>query len=219
MSWSVIIPSCDEPKLLGCIDSLCEVQPDLEQEPHRIVVVSDGLSRETKRILDGVTWVKGRKPFVFPRAVNMGAWAALDNDILICGDDVRFTAPGQIDRLHGLSNGCAAISPEVTGVCGQPAQRAGSVQSGAEWLAFICTLIPRAVWTQVGPLDERFVGYGYDDVDWCTRAAPFGRIAVDHGSRVVHLDESSYRSDPSWVQAYQQNREIFEQKWNHGEVA
>jgi GT2 family glycosyltransferase len=204
---------------MGCIDSLCEVQPDLDQDPSRIVIVSDGLPRETRRILNGVTWVKGRRKFIFPRAVNMGADAAIDDDILICGDDVRFTARGQIDRLHRLSSGCAAISPEVTGVCGQPAQRAGSTQSEADWLAFICTLIPRDIWTKVGPLDERFIGYGYDDVDWCQRAAPFGRIAVDHGSRVVHINESSYRSDPSWVQAYQQNREIFENKWRNAEVA
>lgn len=56
-----------------------------------------------------------------------------------------------------------------------------------EWVAFFCTVLPRRVWDEVGPLDEGFDG-GCEDVDWCRRAARLGyRAAVNERSFVFHF--------------------------------
>lgn len=216
--WSVIIPSCTDAKVLDCVASLIETHPDIRCD--QIVIVDDGLSWRTRVKLRGVTWVKGKRPFVFARAINMGA-AAIDpaSDLVILGDDVRFETPHALDRLAAAVDGSAAIAPEVVGVCGQPAQRAGTFTPTADWLAFICAYIPRRAWDAVGPLDERFVGYGYDDVDWCKRAQEYRHLRVAHEVRVVHTQESSYRNREDWKARYEENRVIFEEKWRPQEVA
>jgi GT2 family glycosyltransferase len=222
MKCSVIVPSCDDSKIRAFANSLAKHEPDMD--PSQLVVVSDGLSDQTRKILDGVKWVEGRKPFVFAKAINDGARAASGDDLLIVGDDVRFQTVEMIRRLQSLSGGCAAIVPQVSGsgapssVCGQPAQLLGSQERTAQWIAFICVYIPRAAWNQVGELDEQFVGYGYDDVDWCLRAREYGPLRIDRGSWVLHAHQSSYRSQPDWIARYDQNRQLFERKWK-GEAA
>jgi len=211
--WTAIIPSRDDKKVLGCVGSLIERHPDIR--PDQIVIVSDGLSLRTRWQLRDVTWVNGKRPFNFSRAINMGARAASPaSDLVILGDDVRLETPLALDWLAAASNGAAAVAAEVSGVCGQPAQRAGSTEARADWLAFICTYIPRGVWNEVGELDERFVGYGYDDVDWCRRAQGHGSLRVAHHVKAVHLSDSSYRNRDDWMTQYNANRVLFEQKWH-----
>jgi GT2 family glycosyltransferase len=210
--YSVLIPSCSDGKILECIRSL--LAENASARPHNIVAISDGLSSKTRRRLRGVRWVKGKKPFVFAEAINAGARAAAaGSDLVILGDDVRFATPDTIDTLARASAGASIVAPEVIGLCGQSAQRAGATAETAAWLAFICAYIPRRVWDAVGGLDERFTGYGYDDVDWCKRAAPFGEARVAHDVTVRHLDASSFRSNPNWTGLYRKNQTLFEQKW------
>ena len=215
--WSVIIPSRSDTKTLACVESLRSIQPAMHAS--QIVIVSDGLSKQTRKALGGVTWVKGKRPFVFAEAINAGAVAAGDADLLIVGDDVRFCTPGMVNRLRAQPEGAAAVAPSVIGVCGQSAQRHGEVafvsgrSTSVSWLAFICVYIPRRAWDAIGPLDERFVGYGYDDTDWCLRSREYGPLLIDHGSVVNHIDASTYRSRPGWQTLYAQNKELFEQKW------
>jgi hypothetical protein len=210
--WTVIVPSRSDEKILDFVANLLEAQPEIL--PDQIVVVSDGLSEETRDALCDVTWVEGKSPFVYPRAINMGAAAAdPDSDLVFLGDDVRLIAPYAIEHLQRRSGDAAAVAPEVVGVCGQPAQRVGSPLSEADWLTFVCAYIPRRVWDAVGPLDERFVGYGYDDMDWCVRAKEHGPFRVFHDIRVLHREDSSYRSQDDWEAKYKQNLKIFEDKW------
>jgi hypothetical protein len=216
--WSVIIPSRSDAKVIGCVASLIDTHPEIRSD--QIVIVDDGLSLRTRWRLRGVTWVRGVRPFIFARAVNMGTAAASSvSDLVVLGDDVRFATPSALDRLAASLQGAAAIAPEVVGVCGQSAQRAGAAATEADWLAFICAYIPRLVWDQVGPLDERFVGYGYDDVDWCKRAQGYGSLKIAHDVKVLHLQDSSYRGREDWKLRYEENRSIFEDKWRPREVA
>ena len=212
MNWAVVIPSNSDSQVIDCVSSLVSYHPEIT--PDQIVIVDDGLSERALDILVDVTVIKGIKPFVFARAINQGARAEPERDIVLLGDDVRFFSKGVIDALSAQSEGVAAVSPEVVGVCGQPAQRAGSTEVGADWLSFICVYIPREVWNRVGPLDERFTGYGYDDVDWCHRSHALGRpLVIDHDLRVGHIGISSYRTLDNWQELYQQNHAVFEAKW------
>jgi len=212
VTYSVIIPSNDPRKLRRCIDSLVEAQPDID--PARVVIVSDGLPLRLRWELRGARWVRGRRPFVFAQAINAGVAATEPgSDIVILADDVRLDTTGAIDKLAAASEGAAAVAPVVDGLCGQVAQRAMSTAPTAEWLAFICVYIPRAVWDDVGELDERFVGYGYDDVDWCLRARDHGPLRVARDVLITHIDDSAYRSDAGWLKLYADNRVRFEEKW------
>jgi GT2 family glycosyltransferase len=210
--WTAICPLGTDEHLEGLVCSLVENHPDML--PDQIVVVWDRTARKTRREFPDLTWVKGAQPFVFARNVNKGVAASHPlSDIVIIGDDVRVKTPNAIDHLAAASRGCAAIAPAVNGVCGQPAQHTTSRATTADWLAFICVYIPRHVWDLTGPLDERFVGYGYDDVDWCKRASPHGELRVAHDVTVDHLPISKWRSDESWLDEYKRNQTIFKEKW------
>ena len=210
--WNVLIPSRSDRKIKARFREIQKTHPWISRD--RIVVISDGLSRRTRKTLHGVRWVEGQKPFVFARAINAGVKAAEpDADIVILGDDVRFETPNAIWELCRASKGESVVVPEVVGVCGQPAQRHGATNTTACWVAFICAYIPRKVWDAVGGLDERFIGYGYDDVDWCRRAAGHGEIRIAHDVTVNHLHESSFRTQPNFHEKYQTNRMIYLDKW------
>jgi GT2 family glycosyltransferase len=211
MTWSVIVPSRHPGKLRGFLKSLYAAQPDVT--PEQIIVISDGISATTRQSIPGVTWVLGRKPFVFAEAINAGAKAAGDADLLIVGDDVRFGTRQIVDLLAERSDGVAAIAPEVDGPCGQVDQGTSSEATAPQWLAFICTYIPRLAWEAIGELDEHFVGYGCDDLDWSLRSRSYGPLVIDHSLRVVHLPTSSYRSCENWVELYEENKERFTKKW------
>jgi GT2 family glycosyltransferase len=218
MDWAVIIPSKSDAAILDCVSSLCAYHPKIT--PDQIIIIDDGLSESVLSILEDVTIIQGINPFVFARAMNQGARAEPERDVVFLGDDVRFFSKGTIDALSAQSEGVAAISPEVVGVCGQPAQRPGSTLTRAPWLAFICTYIPRKAWNMVGELDERFTGYGYDDVDWCGRACEHDLpLVIDHGLRVGHIGVSSYRTLDNWQELYHQNHVAFRAKWSGGAVA
>lgn len=82
-------------------------------------------------------------------------------------------------------------------------------------VCFVCVYIPKATLERVGLLDERFVGYGFDDDDYCKRIRDAGlRIAitddvfVDHGSL-----KSTYRGEPTTPANLQQNAAIYRAKW------
>jgi hypothetical protein len=217
MTWAVVVPSRNDAAIVDFVGNLRASHPDVT--PDQVVVVDDGLSDHTLSVLSDVTIVKGVKPFVFARAINMGAAAEPGRDIAIAGDDVRFLSYNLIDKLAERSAGVAAISPEIVGPGGHPAQRTHSGDSTADWLAFVCVYIPRRAWDAVGTLDERFVGYGFDDVDWCVRAFGYGPMRVDHSLRVAHIDTSSFRSDAGWMDRYRENQSRFVAKWGNIERA
>ncbi len=158
-------------------------------------------------------WCDGRRPFVFAEAINAGAAAAGNTDLLICGDDVRFASPLMVDQLQARSRGVAAIAPEVVGACGLPEQRAGYTETRTDWLTFICIYIPRAAWDAIGGLDERFKGYGCDDLDWSLRARAYGPLVIDHGVSVTHEAHSSYRSLLNWQHLYERNKVVLRDKY------
>lgn len=210
MTWAAIIPSRRDTKVLACVDSLRAIQPDMA--PEQVVIVSDGLSQQVRAFL-GAKWVDGKRPFVFSEAINAGARAAGDSDLFICGDDVVFASPGMVDHLQARSGGVAAIAPEVAGTCGQPEQRTNSTATRTNWLMFICVYIPREAWDVIGELDERFVGYGCDDLDWSLRARSYGPLVIDHDVSVIHDGPSTFRSLPDWRHLYEQNKQVFRDKW------
>ncbi len=61
----------------------------------------------------------------------------------------------------------------------------------ADWLVGACLLLPRAVWEQVGPLDERFFMYSEElDYAWRVRAAGW-RVHYLPQAHVIHYEGAS----------------------------
>ena len=130
--------------------------------------------------------------------------------------------------LGSETRGYGVLSLEVDGGVGNPLQNTdpqrapGSVTpSDAVTVAFVAALIRRAVWDSVGELDERFVGYGYEDDDYCRRTRLAGwRCGVLAGVRVIHgweqfAHSASYRQSGGrgYFAASELNRKLFEAKW------
>lgn len=87
-----------------------------------------------------------------------------------------------------------------------------------KWVAFYCTLMPRAVINKVGPLDERFKS-GDEDLDYCKRIRDIGyRTVQTFDSWVFHFGgktrKQSERADHVLHhQEDQENHVYFLKKW------
>ena len=205
MSFSVIIPSRNIDNLRACIGAIRAAG-----ETARITVIDDSSDGRTdikqfcwKNDLD---WARGHHPFVFARNVNLGI--ALTEQVerwreplgvILLNDDTLLRTPNGFSLLAEVSQHhpeYGVISPltNVTGHMDQSVDRhpfhpdSDDVRS-AKTVAFLCVLIPRRTIEAVGLLDERFVTYGGEDIDYCRRVQQaalqvgvFDGCYVDHGS-------------------------------------
>jgi GT2 family glycosyltransferase len=149
--------------------------------------------------------VEGKKPFIYARNVNIGITAARREDnpdaVILLNDDALLLTPLGFTHLAEA----AAKHPEygivsaVTNFAGNAAQIAKNVGFREEpnMLCFIAVLITAACLDRVGPLDERFTAYGWEDNDFCRRARQAGfklgiydLCFVDHRTLV-----STFRED------------------------
>lgn len=216
----VVILSANAKNLRRCLEALFRNEPALPKG--RVIVVDDGAGMELEGVFPEVAWVKGAKPFVFSRNANIGISKA-EGDVLLLNDDARLAT-----RFGVHSLAYAARSRDEVGICsaavagfvGNPAQlvngRAPAALRYADsTLAFVAAFIPRATLERVGPLDERFTGYGFEDNDYCTRCFNEGlALAVYDGCTVEHdRADSTFRSRPDIKRLFDQNMRIFREKW------
>ena len=163
-----------------------------EQIARKIVVTSGGLKLDNVR-----HWavLKGIEPFSFTRNANLGIAAAGTADVLLVNDDVQFLQPNTVSTLQRIAyerEDVGILSPQVEGQVAGIIQRRTThlidLTFSATWLAFVCIYLKRSVLDRVGLLDERFFGYGQDDVDYCLRVRQAGlglavtpEVVVKHG--------------------------------------
>lgn len=214
--YSIIIPSKESRNLLPCVAAI----RNNEANP-RIMVVDDGLEilPENVRVIPGV------KPFVFPRAINMGvrasieAWPEVDGFIL-CNDDALlesccgFTLLEEQGRLHPQF-GVISATTNVAGNTDQFRRTTGGLRETHD-LAYVCVYVPRSTFESVQWMDERYcVDYGVCDKDHAMavkraglKLGVFDGCFVDHGSLT-----SSFRGDPTVPRSFQQNYALYKEKW------
>jgi GT2 family glycosyltransferase len=216
MSYSVIIPSARAENLIACVTALGRCEPGLP--PERIIVVDDGARATAEPRLGPLAWVSGEKPFIFARNVNLGI-RACQGDVILLNDDAELITPGGFSAWSELMSGepkLGVCSAGIRGIVGNPRQQASSPDRLAPeraTLAFVCVYIPRRVLDQVGLLDERFTGYGFDDDDYCERAVAAGwQLGVWHGCVVSHdgTVPSTFRGRPDFPALFEKNRRIRE---------
>ncbi|MBZ5621466.1 MAG: hypothetical protein LAQ69_22480 [Acidobacteriia bacterium] len=191
---SAIICSRNAGNLEACLDALhrceCGILP---------IVVDDGLPEGAA---SGRTMIRvqGKRPFVFARNVNLGIRAAREDDVFLLNDDALVMTQGGVSWMRAAARASERIGvlSAVTNVTGYPEQSIGyrpmrGRVAARVWptatVAFLGVLIPRRVIDSVGLLDERFVTYGGEDVDYCRRVRRAGLTVsvydgcfVDHGS-------------------------------------
>jgi len=216
VSLSVVILSANSDNLKACVSFVRRNEPDID-----IIVVDDG----AKCDLD-VRYVDGIRPFVFARNANIGIAAAGDNDVILLNDDALLLTKHGFAGMHAVAKSYPDVGILSCGVEGvvcnaqQKPQQPASVRYADTILAFVCVLIPRAVLDEVGPLDERFIGYGEEDRDYCIRVQQAGkRLAVYDGCIVDHTGhkcKSTFRTQPNWMDRYNQNRDLINRKYREG---
>jgi O-antigen biosynthesis protein len=217
--FSVVIPSARADNLVACVQALIEHDPGIA--PDRIVVVDDGARGEAEAQLPAVRWVEGAKPFVFARNVNLGIAAAGRDDVIVLNDDAELASARGLSRMaliasaHALVGVCSAA---IEGTVNNPAQRpvpdARWLRYDLSSLAFVCVWISRRTWELVGPFDERFIGYGCEDDDYCRRVRSAGlRLAILDRCVVRHVGVSTWRTRADWQAEFAVNRRLFADKW------
>lgn len=207
-----------------------------------VIVVDDGLHPMSYPVLDALgvqrivpvarwlaladgSWQRQSRDveFVFARNANMGLRTAFDAGAefaILMNDDCELQTSAGFTTLSSIAASdpsigllSPAIDPAVI-----PQQQAGNCPIGSSLmrvsqLMFPCVLVPKRTFDFVGPLDERFVGYGFDDTDYCDRARAAGlELAVEHSVTVSHRGRSEYRSRPGWEALMSQNLERYERK-------
>lgn len=204
MNFSIVIPSKNPDNCRACVESILAQEPDLPLR--NICVVDDGAYDGLKDAgvewFESITWVSGEKPFIFARNVNRGIkhmFRYYDRVILL-NDDTRlltsngFSALTDIMLTEALSGICSPVFTDAVGNREQ-LQKWGRVKgefpivrAEPRTLAFVCICIPRETWSTVGPLDEGFTDYGWDDNDYCKRVRDAGlglfiteACLVEHG--------------------------------------
>ena len=213
----VLIPSCTDSLLEACFDSMERMQPGST----RVVIVGDnGLSAD---FWSAAARVGVPLPFVYSDAINRCAEASgIDDDFLVMGDDTEILTPGWLRRceeeLAAWPSGYGFLNlyePSTDGGYGR-APVAGIPIETPTVLGFMACLIPRRVWNEIGPMDTRFTGYGYEDFDYCFRLLHAGyKVGVAGCAMVRHTGRGAYarRLGAGMAAGGAANRERFERKW------
>lgn len=235
MSYSIIIPSRSLSNLEACMRAIRQ-----NKTRARVIVIWDDPGGE--HALDKMAGSfdprtelhSGTKPFIFARAINEGIAAAGADDVILLNDDALLITLGGFDLLAYAGRErkeFGVISAVIMGAAAAPEQvatmsniAAGRTAPGRStfaishhMLAFMAVYIRRDVIEAVGPLDERFTAYGYDDDDYSLRVRKAGyKLGVEYSCVVEHGSlPSTYRGKgrPAGFDMLAKNRKKFIEKW------
>jgi hypothetical protein len=180
---TIVVPSKYPDIFEGCRASLAQFAPSAPK-----ILVRDGESignPEGWKVIQGPD-----EPFVYARNVNLGIQAC-SGDVLLMNDDVRLFRSQTLETLQAVlatHPSIGILSPRVLGqACNVGCPGSQLVQEADVFVAFVCVLIRRDVFNRIGLLDETFIGYGSEDIDFCRRAREVGyRSATTSAALVMH---------------------------------
>jgi GT2 family glycosyltransferase len=218
VSLKVVIPSSRASNLVTCVRAILAREPGLRQED--IIVVDDGARAVAEASLPAVHWLTGITPFVFARNANLGITMA-STDVVLLNDDTSLLTHRGFSLLaaetlrHPEVGICSAGIRGAVGNPNQIATRTPNLRYDTRAIAFVCVFVPWRTYTQVGLFDERFVGYGFEDNDYCARVLAEGlKIGIWDGCVVDHAAlPSTFRTRPDLTALFEQNRQLYRTKW------
>lgn len=196
-----------------CLRSLRRFTP----EPHELIVVDNGSTDGTPEYLarqPDVRLIRNRENRGFPAGCNQGLAAATGDRLLLLNNDTVVTPgwlAGLLRCLEGAP-GAGLVGPVTNEAAGAqrvaapyaslrgllPYARRHNRPDPAAWepvtrLIGFCLLMDRAVWEQVGPLDEAFTPGNYEDDDYSIRALKAGfRLYVARDTYIHHFGSRSW---------------------------
>ncbi len=139
-------------------------------------------------------------PFVFARNVNAAMEYFPKDDIILVNDDCECVEEDFFPKLAAIADkylNCGIMSPLIDGGVGNVLQQ---YPKAPIWqkvnspeiitdstVCFPCVFINRDLIDKIGGLDEDYVGYGFDDNDYCFRAIEAGfRTMITSSLRIKH---------------------------------
>jgi GT2 family glycosyltransferase len=212
--WSVVIPSDRIDAAANCAASILKMHIGLS--PSKIVVVSKSITpAEIGKAVPGATLIRDPSEFCFARRVNIGVENTGQNDVVLVGDDVEVVTAAAFDQMSSEAP-LRILSASIQGRVGPWWQQTGRI-SEVPFVSFVCVYLPRQVLQMVGPFDESFPGYGYEDTDYCIRARRAGLscgvsdVIVEHGVTVRSNFIEKHAADLSEME--RAARAAFAAKW------
>jgi SAM-dependent methyltransferase len=240
----VLVPSCTDQFLNVCLASMERSQPG---STVHVVVGDNGISEALKQKYPQVTFITIPKPFVFARAINLMAQAAgqfhkqlredqvmeyIGPDLLVLNDDCEVES---IHWHHWVQQALmlpthqqyGMLSLEINGGVGNDEQKIthkgpDDLTEVQKPLMFVAVVIRNECWQEVGPLDEQFVGYGFDDNDYNIRVKAKGwKCGVMGAAKVKHgmagyPHSSTYarvNDQAQWNRMYEMNGRLLKHKY------
>ena len=189
---TIIVPSKFPDIFADCRASIDKFAPKEKK-----ILVRDGHGIDAPA---GWTTIQGpEEKFVYSRNINLGI-AKSTGDVLLTNDDIRFLHPNTLEILQNVMHRypeVGILSPLIKGDVGEywQSHATRTLHLTQVRLCFVCVLIRREVLDKVGLLDERFSGYGYDDVDYCRRIVNAGwKMGVTARAQVLHGHGNCHRS-------------------------
>ena len=174
------------------LDSIRKYMPDVP-----IAVVDHG--RESYPIYPGVKFIRLAEPTSYSNAINLGiAFAGNADWYLIVNNDVMVYEPLDVSKLDPAFIYAKRILRE----------------NGLTWIDSWLVLVSHQVWNLVGPWDERFLMCGFEDADWCKRAAGLGISIQPLAWNIKHFWGKTRWKLPGYKEQRLRNIEYFERK--HG---
>jgi SAM-dependent methyltransferase len=239
----VLVPSKTDEFLGPLLDSMEASEPG---SSGRVLVGDNGISGALKARWPQVTFVPVPRPFVFAKAINACARAAEADgvvDLLVLNDDTLVATPHWVTMIEQLlaaqpdaaasDHGYGLVSLEIDGGVGNEDQKARGrapleIEETKKTVCFVAGVVPGWAWARIGPLDERYTGYGFDDDDYCKRlwdaglrTGVTGAATVKHGA-AGYPHSSTFARElgaAEWTRRYELNGRIFQAKWGLGAVA
>jgi GT2 family glycosyltransferase len=218
---------------LACLQSLALRSNRL---PIEIVVVDNGSTDETSQLLERVRGLKVHRNGEnagFPAGVNQAARLAtgeflllLNNDTEVLGKSIDVAADflaahpdvgavgGKVVLLDGTlqEGGCLILrdgSPQQQGRGEEPTHPDYNFQRDVDYCSGVFLMTPRALFGQLGGLDEALNPGYFEDTDYCVRLQK-------RGYRIVYLPDASVLHYENATSAVQLNvPELFQRNWGY----
>lgn len=189
---TIIVPAKHQDIFADCQASINKFAP----KENKILVRDNG-----DVITPSAPWktIQGVEPFVYSRNINLGIREST-GDVLLTNDDVRFTHPRTLEVMQAVLDkhpDVGILSPLIKGDVGEywQSHATDTLHYTEVRLCFVCVLVRRELIDKIGLLDEKFVGYGGEDVDYCRRAVDAGyKLGVTAKAIVNHGHGSDRRS-------------------------
>ena len=223
-----------------CVESVLE---HTDRATYELILVDNASSDGTQAYLGelaenhpNVRILLNEKNEGFARGNNLGAEMAQGEAIVFLNNDTIVTRgwlPGLLNRLDDPGVGMVGpvtnssgnetrIQVDYSDIEGMPefARKLSEAQRGRTFeismLAFLCVALRRAVYQEIGPLDERF-GIGmFEDDDYALRLKAKGyKILCVEDVFVHHWGSASFsRLDATeFWSLFQRNLKLYEEKW------